>query len=81
MTEILIDAKRYTVKTYFAKSELLYHLTGTDVEPVAVRLLLPLHRKRHTTDMLFLLLKKAKGSSYSSVILFDTGTGHKYKKT
>ena len=30
----------------FAKSEQCYHLTSTDAEAVAVRLLLPLHRKR-----------------------------------
>ena len=30
--------------------------------------------------MLFRFLSKAKDSSYSSVILFDTGTGHTYKE-
>ena len=30
--------------------------------------------------MLFLLLKNAKDLSYSSVILFDTGTGLTYKE-
>ena len=30
--------------------------------------------------MLFLLLKNAKDSSYSSVILFDIGKGQKYKE-
>ena len=30
--------------------------------------------------MLFLLLKNAKDSSYSSVILFDSGIGHTYKE-
>ena len=78
-----------------------------DAEAAAVRLLLPLHRKRHIpesysivciyvngikpifnqvfdpmtlTDMLFLLLKNAKDSSYSLVNLFDAGTGHTYKE-
>ena len=31
----------------FAKSEQSYNLTSTDAEAVAVRLLLPLHRKRY----------------------------------
>ena len=31
----------------FAKSEQSYHLTSTDAEVAAVRLLLPLHRKRY----------------------------------
>ena len=31
----------------FAKSEQSYHLTCTDAEAAAVRLLLPLHRKRY----------------------------------
>ena len=31
----------------FAKSEQSYHLTSTDAEAAAVRLLLPLHRKRY----------------------------------
>ena len=30
----------------FAKSEQNYHLTSTDAEAAAIRLLLPLHRKR-----------------------------------
>ena len=30
----------------FAKSEQSYHLTSTDAEAAAVRLLLPLHRKK-----------------------------------
>ena len=41
--------KKYTVETYnvyYAKSEQCYHLTSSDAEEVAVRLLLPLHRKR-----------------------------------
>ena len=33
--------------TAFAKSEQNYHLTSTDAEAAAVRLLLLLHRKRH----------------------------------
>ena len=31
----------------FAKSEQSYHLTSTDAEAAAVRLFLPLHRKRY----------------------------------
>ena len=31
--------------------------------------------------MLFLLFKNAKDPSYSSVILFDTSTGHVYKES
>ena len=31
----------------FAKSEQSYHLTSTDAEAFAVRLLLPLHRKKY----------------------------------
>ena len=31
----------------FAKSEQSYHLTSTDADAAAVRLLLPLHRKRY----------------------------------
>ena len=34
----------------FAKSEQSYHLTSTDVEAAAVRLLLPLHKKRHIPE-------------------------------
>ena len=34
----------------FAKSEQSYHLTSTDAEAAAVRLLLPLHRKRHIPE-------------------------------
>ena len=34
----------------FAKSEQSYHLTSTDAEAAAVRLLLPLHRKRHVPE-------------------------------
>ena len=34
----------------FAKSEQSYHLTSTDAEVAAVRLLLPLHRKRHIPE-------------------------------
>ena len=40
-------AKRYTVETYFAKYNQSFHLTSTDAEAVAVRLLLTLHRQRH----------------------------------
>ena len=34
----------------FAKSEQSYHLTRTDAEAAAIRLLLPLHRKRHLPE-------------------------------
>ena len=34
----------------FAKSEQSYHLTSMDAEAAAVRLLLPLHRKRHIPE-------------------------------
>ena len=34
----------------FAKSEQCYHLTSLDAEAVAVRLLLPFHRKRHIPE-------------------------------
>ena len=34
----------------FAKSEQSYHLTSTGAEAAAVRLLLPLHRKRHIPE-------------------------------
>ena len=34
----------------FAKSEQSYHLTSTDAEAAAVRLLLPLHRKRYMPE-------------------------------
>ena len=34
----------------FAKSEQSYHLTSTDAEAAAVRLLFPLHRKRHRPE-------------------------------
>ena len=34
----------------FAKSEQSYHLTSTDSEAAAVRLLLSLHRKRHISE-------------------------------
>ena len=34
----------------FAKSEQSYHLTGTNAEAGAVRLLLPLHRKRYIPE-------------------------------
>ena len=34
----------------FAKSEKSYHLTSTDAEAAAVRLLLPLHRKSHILE-------------------------------
>ena len=34
----------------FAKSEQSYHLTSTDAEAAAVRLLLPLHRKRYLPE-------------------------------
>ena len=34
----------------FAQSEQSYHLTSTDAEAAAVRLPLPLHRKRHIPE-------------------------------
>ena len=34
----------------FAKSEQSYHLTSKDAEAAAVRLLLPLHRKKHIPE-------------------------------
>ena len=34
----------------FAKSEQSYHLTSTDADADAVRLLLPLHRKRYIPE-------------------------------
>ena len=34
----------------FSKSEQCYHLTSTDAEAAAVRLLLPLQRKRHIPE-------------------------------
>ena len=34
----------------FAKSKQSYHLTSTDAEAAAVRLLLPLHRKRYIPE-------------------------------
>ena len=34
----------------FTKSEQSYHLTSTDAEEAAVRLFLPLYRKRHIPD-------------------------------
>ena len=34
----------------FAKSKQSYHLTSTDAEAAAVRLHLPLHRKRHIPE-------------------------------
>ena len=38
----------------FAKSEQSYHLTSTAAEAAAVRLLLPLHRKRHIPDIAYM---------------------------
>ena len=34
----------------FAKSEQSHHFTSTDTEAAAVKLLLPLHRKRHIPE-------------------------------
>ena len=45
----------------FAKSEQSYHLTSTDSEAAAGRLLLPLHRKRHISE------------SYSIVCIYVNG--------
>ena len=36
--------------TAFAKLEQSYHLTSMDAEAAAVRLLLPLHRKKHIPE-------------------------------
>ena len=52
------DAKKQPIKFLFdhgrdiefAKSEQSYHLTSTDAEADAVKLLLPLHRKRHIPE-------------------------------
>ena len=43
----------------FAKSEQSYHLTSTDAEAAAVRLLLPLHRKRYIAESSCLTLALA----------------------
>ena len=45
----------------FAKSEQSYHLTSTDAEEAAVKLPLPLHRKRHIPE------------SYSIVCIYVDG--------
>ena len=37
----------------FAKSEQSYHMTSTDAEAAAVRLLLPLHRKKQSHTPLY----------------------------
>ena len=34
----------------FAKSEQSYHLTSTDADAAAVRLLLPIHKKKHIPE-------------------------------
>ena len=39
----------------FAKSEQSYHLTSTDAEAAAVRLLLLLHRKRHIPELYYII--------------------------
>ena len=39
----------------FAKSEQSYHLTSTNAEAAAVRLLLPLHRKRYIPESYYIL--------------------------
>ena len=44
----------------FAKSEQSYHLTSTDAEAAAVRLLLPLHRKRHIPESYSIVCIKVK---------------------
>ena len=46
--------------TAFAKSEQSYHLTSTDAEAAAVRLLLPLHRKRHIPESYSIVSKYVK---------------------
>ena len=40
----------------FAKSEQCYHLTSTDAVAAAVRLLLPLHRKRQSHTPLYVYM-------------------------
>ena len=47
----------------FAKSEQSYHLNSTDAEAAAVRLLLPLHRKR------YIPLATSQEEIYTRVIL------------
>ena len=56
------DAKKQPIKFLFdgrdiafAKSEQSYHLTSTDAEAAAVRLLLPLHRKRHIPESYYII--------------------------
>ena len=44
----------------FEKSEQSYHLTSTDVEAAAVRLLLPLHRKRYIPESYSIVCKNVK---------------------
>ena len=44
----------------FANSEQSYHLTSTDAEAAAVRLLLPLHRKRHIPESYSIVFKNVK---------------------
>ena len=43
----------YSIDIAFAKSEQSYHLTSMDAEAAAVRLLLPLHRKRQSHTPLY----------------------------
>ena len=47
-------------KIAFAKSEQGYHLTSTDAEEAAVRLRLPLHRKRHIPESYCIFLHKSE---------------------
>ena len=44
----------------FVKSEQSYHLTSKDAEAAAVRLLLPLHRKRHYTRVILHCMHKCE---------------------
>ena len=39
----------------FAKSEQSYNLTSTDADAAAVRLLLPIHRKRHIPESYYIV--------------------------
>ena len=46
--KVFLEIRRKDIA--FAKSDQSYHLTSTDAEAAAVRLLLPLHRKRHIPE-------------------------------
>ena len=53
----------------FAKSEQSYHLTSTDAEAAAVRLLLPLHRKRHIPESYACILKRKRNATISKMVV------------